>query len=133
MTDFNADHTWVLGGHSRGAAIATRLIERVESEFEGLVLIGTTHPRLDLSSLNLPVLKIGGTEDCVAPRARAEMVADSLPGSTRWEWIEGANHAQFGWYGRQLRDCAATISREQQQAEMTRIVDEFLSTHGSAS
>ena len=30
--------------------------------------------------------------------------------------IEGGNHTQFGWYGRQLRDRPATISREEQQA-----------------
>jgi hypothetical protein len=38
-----------------------------------------------------------------------------LPAATYWIEIEGGNHAQFGYYGMQLGDNRATISREQQQ------------------
>jgi pimeloyl-ACP methyl ester carboxylesterase len=109
---------WVLAGHSRGAAIATRLIEHEASAFRAVALIGTTHPQNDLSALPLPVVKIGGTRDCVAPRDRSEAAAANLPAETEWVWIEGANHAQFGWYGSQLGDCSASISRAEQQAEL---------------
>jgi hypothetical protein len=30
--------------------------------------------------------------------------------------VEGANHAQFGWYGEQGGDGVAAISRQEQQA-----------------
>lgn len=131
ISTVGADHSWVLGGHSKGAAIATRLIER--SDFQGLILLGTTHPRIDLSTLTVPVMKIGGTQDCVAPKERAEVAVDSLPAHTQWEWIKGANHAQFGWYGRQLMDCAATVSRVDQQAATVRLIHEFLTADRSAS
>ena len=40
-----------------------------------------------------------------------------LPADTRWDEIDGGNHAQFGWYGPQDGDGVATISREAQQAQ----------------
>jgi pimeloyl-ACP methyl ester carboxylesterase len=109
---------WVLGGHSRGAAIATRLTEWQPAAYRGLALIGTTHPRMDLSGLAVPVVKIGGTRDCVAPRERSEVGAANLPPDTEWRWIEGANHAQFGYYGPQLGDCRAEITRDEQQRQL---------------
>ncbi len=36
---------WVLGGHSRGAAIASRFAFYNSDLFSGLVLIGTSHPK----------------------------------------------------------------------------------------
>ena len=110
---------WALAGHSRGAAIASRLVAGNPTSFQGLALIGTTHPRVDLSHLTFPVLKIGGTRDCVADRDKAEAATPRLPAHTEWIWIEGANHAQFGWYGFQLGDCGPSITREEQQ-ERTR-------------
>ena len=37
------------------------------------------------------------------------------PNDVVWVEMEGANHAQFGWYGIQPGDGVATISREEQQ------------------
>jgi pimeloyl-ACP methyl ester carboxylesterase len=121
-----AERSWVLGGHSRGAAIATRVIEQEASSYRALALIGTTHPRNDLSRLALPVVKIGGTRDCVAPRDRSEAATANLPADTEWIWIEGANHAQFGWYGSQLGDCRASIPRTEQQSELLAAVRALL-------
>lgn len=120
------DLPWVLAGHSRGAAIATRIAARVPDEFQGLALLGTTHPKVDLSKLTVPVVKVGGTRDCVAPRADAERAAERLPPGTTWVWIEGANHAQFGFYGPQLGDCSATIPRAEQQSRASEVLIELL-------
>jgi len=40
--------------------------------------------------------------------------------------IAGGNHAQFGYYGTQLGDNSATISREEQQAETAVAILTFL-------
>jgi pimeloyl-ACP methyl ester carboxylesterase len=117
---------WVLAGHSRGAAIATRLIVQDAAAYRALALIGTTHPRNDLSALGIPVVKIGGTHDCVASREDSEAAAGNLPAATEWVWIDGANHAQFGWYGSQLGDCSAEIPRAVQQSELLRAVKDLL-------
>jgi pimeloyl-ACP methyl ester carboxylesterase len=111
------DHRWVLAGHSRGAALSARFAGEHPEAFAGLVLIGTTHPkRVSLANLTLPVTKIYGTRDCVADSAATLGNAHLLPAATRWVRLEGANHQQFGWYGSQLGDCAATITRATQQA-----------------
>jgi pimeloyl-ACP methyl ester carboxylesterase len=87
------------------------------------VLIGTSHPRdVDLSALTIPVTKIAGTRDGLATRAAVEGNRRLLPASTRWIWIEGGNHSQFGWYGFQPLDRRATIDAAAQRAIMTRAV-----------
>lgn len=106
----------MLAGHSRGGALAGTFASSYGSRLSGLIMIGTTHPRdHDLSSLTIPVLKIAGTRDCVADLDASRANAHNLPSSTRWVVIEGGNHAQFGYYGVQLGDCSAAISRENQQ------------------
>ena len=109
---------WIVGGHSRGAAIASRFASLHAESLDGLVLIGTSHPKeeaSDLSNTNLSVTKIYATNDGLASTDEVEANARYLPDDTKWVLIEGGNHSQFGYYGGQLGDNAATISREQQQ------------------
>ena len=114
----DSSRPWVLAGHSRGAALAARYMAEAGGPVAGLVLIATTHPKArSLATTAVPVTKIWGTRDCVAPPADMFANAALLPVATRWVRIEGANHAQFAHYGRQLGDCAASIPREVQQAE----------------
>lgn len=108
---------WILAGHSRGAALSAQLAGEHPTALAGLVLIGTTHPkRTSLAHLMMPVTKIYGTRDCVADPDTILEHASLLPSATHWVRIEGANHQQFGWYGAQLGDCSATISRATQHA-----------------
>jgi pimeloyl-ACP methyl ester carboxylesterase len=109
---------WVVGGHSRGAAIASRFAYLYGESFDGLILIGTSHPKeeaFDLSDATLAVTKIYATNDGLASMEEVEANARYLPEDTSWIQIEGGNHSQFGYYGFQLGDNAATISRERQQ------------------
>jgi surfactin synthase thioesterase subunit len=111
---------WVLSGHSRGAAIAARTVYGHEESFAGLILIGTSHPKeadYSLADAQLPATKIYGTEDGLASQSEIEAFRGYLPEHTIMTEIAGGNHAQFGYYGTQLGDNSATISREQQQAE----------------
>jgi pimeloyl-ACP methyl ester carboxylesterase len=120
---------WWLAGHSRGAALAARFAGAAPEAFAGLLLIGTTHPKeASLASLPIPVIKIYGTHDCVADSAAIFDNAHLLPPSTRFVRIEGANHQQFGFYGTQLGDCRATISREDQQAGTLEVLLAALAT-----
>lgn len=110
---------WVLAGHSRGGVVASRLAAGQPARMAGLVLIGTSHPRdVSLRGLRVPVTKIVGTRDGLASPAEVRANAGQLPPSTRWLWIEGGNHSQFGWYGFQPGDRRAPITREAQQAAM---------------
>jgi pimeloyl-ACP methyl ester carboxylesterase len=111
---------WVVGGHSRGGMLASEFGYLHPNRVAGLILIGTTHPRdRDLSGFRYPVTKIMGSLDGVAPVAKSKENAHWLPPQTKMVTIEGANHAQFGYYRYQLMDGTAAISREEQQRQLT--------------
>ena len=109
----------VVAGHSKGAVVASRVAADDPEGLSGLVIIGSSHPRdHDLSSLRIPVTKIVGTRDGLASPARVRENASLLPPQTRWLWIEGANHSQFGWYGFQPMDRRPRIDAATQRATM---------------
>ncbi len=118
---------WVLTGHSRGARMALAFARANESDLAGLVLVGSSHPReISHAQLNLPIMKIYGTKDGLASPAEVEQYKHNLPDHTQWVRIEGGNHAQFGWYGNQLGDDTATITREAQQEQLVEALVSFL-------
>jgi pimeloyl-ACP methyl ester carboxylesterase len=107
---------WAVAGHSMGGAIAAQFVHEEPKRFRGLILLGTTHPRdFDLSAFGGDVTKVYGTEDRVAKHAQSEANKKLLPAGTTWVEVKGGNHAQFGYYGTQIGDGKAVISRESQQ------------------
>ena len=120
LADRTVTSRWVLAGHSLGGALACRIARADPESIEALVLIATTHPKVDdLSGLGRPTTKIYGSRDGIAPPEDVRANAQLLPESTRWVLLDGANHSQFGHYGHQFLDGRAAISRERQQ-ERTR-------------
>lgn len=106
----------LVAGHSLGAALACRVVAEHPGAADALALVATTHPkRHDLSGLSIPVTKIVGDVDGVAPLAKVSANRPLLPAHTRLVTIEGANHVQFAHYGHQLLDGRATIPRDEQQ------------------
>ena len=123
----NTPPTWVIAGHSRGAVVASALASQRRTGFAGLVVIGSSHPRdVDLSGLRVPVTKVVGTRDGLASPGEVEANRDKLPAHTRWVWIEGGNHSQFGWYAFQPGDHRATIGANVQRTLMTDAVLDML-------
>jgi pimeloyl-ACP methyl ester carboxylesterase len=118
------DCAWMLAGHSRGARHALEVARALPAgRIASVVLIGSTHPRdSDYAQLRIPVLKILASEDGVAPLAESMTSRELLPPGTRFEVIDGGNHAQFGYYGYQLWDRPATITREQQHDRTAELV-----------
>lgn len=112
----DAVNHWVVAGHSRGGALAAEFVKDENKLVDGLILIGTTHPKeFDLSNLDIDISKIFATNDGLASEQEIIDYAKNLPADTHWVKIEGGNHAQFGYYGFQLGDNKATISRTEQQ------------------
>jgi hypothetical protein len=128
------ERRWVVAGHSLGGALAARMAESDPGRVSALALVGTTHPKnRDLSRLRVPVTKIYGTNDGVAPAQKVLANRGLLPAHTKWVPIAGGNHSQFGHYGRQLFDGGATITRDTQQRIVRTELLELLRTVGRAA
>jgi len=118
---------YILAGHSQGAKMAAQFVYENPTLIDKLILIGTTHPRdISLASSTIPIMKIYGSKDGVADEKSIMDNKPKLPATAKFVKIDGANHAQFGYYGFQLGDNTATISREQQQAETLKDIMEFV-------
>lgn len=116
---------WVVGGHSLGGSMAANFVYKNPAVVDGLALWASypagSNP---LTEFDLPVLSIYGTEDMGLEGIEASK--GLLPLQTQWVVIEGGNHAQFGWYGPQPGDGQASISREEQQAQIIEATLTFL-------
>jgi hypothetical protein len=108
--------SWVVGGHSLGGTMAAQFAFENPSKIKGLVL-WAAYPAsgTNLSKSNLLVTTIHGSNDGLVSTAQIDDSLKLLPSSTVRVEIAGGNHAQFGWYGDQAGDNAATITREAQQ------------------
>jgi len=128
MAAFPEIGRWAVGGHSLGGAMAARFAYRHPNLVQGLVL-WAAYPAStdDLSGRTLAVVSVYGTLDGLATGDKIAASRPLLPGNTHWVAIEGGNHAQFGWYGPQSGDGAATISRQEQQQQIVGATLELLS------
>ncbi len=121
--------TWIAAGHSLGGTMAARFAEANPGQFRGVIFLGS-YP-LAASQLNdsgLAVISVYGTLDGVSEPREVRAAEHVLPANTVWVAIEGGNHAQFGYYGDQSGDNAATISREEQQRQTAAAIISFLSS-----
>lgn len=112
---------WVMAGHSRGGALAARFVQADPAQIDALILIGTTHPKVaefSLAASSVPVTKLYATRDGIADAASVLANRQLLPPTTAFVPITGGNHSQFGYYGFQLLDQHATISRAEQQRQL---------------
>ena len=111
---------WTIAGHSLGGSMAAQYVHDNPTKIEGLVLLAAYPPSgVDLSELNLAVTTIHGSNDGLVSTKQIDDSLKQLPSSTIRVEIAGGNHAQFGWYGSQSGDNQATITREQQQNQIT--------------
>lgn len=118
---------WALGGHSLGGAMAAHFAHDHPGEVQGLSLWASYPAEGDnLASGSLAVTSIYGTRDGLATHQKVDASRKLLPTGTRYVPIEGGNHAQFGWYGPQDGDNAATTSREDQQKQVTSATEQLL-------
>lgn len=118
---------WVIGGHSLGGAMAAQYAARNPDKVSAVILWASYPPGSDpLTDFPGPVLSIYGTVDMGLDGILASK--NLLPPDTQWVVIEGGNHAQIGWYGPQPGDGQASISREEQQAQIIDATVAFLRT-----
>ncbi len=118
---------WIVGGHSLGGALASRMAHNHADKLSGLILVGTTHPKVDdLSGLTFPVMKVYGALDGIAPLHKIQKNKPLLPEQTIYAQIDGGNHSQFANYAWQLLDGTPSISRVEQQSKVRERIFTFL-------
>ncbi len=110
-TDFSYDH-WYVGGHSLGGAMAASYAGKHSEKVAGVLLCAA------YSTVKLPdsmkVVSVYGSCDQVLKKDSYEKYKNNLPAGSKEILLEGGNHGQFGDYGHQKGDGAATMSGEEQ-------------------
>lgn len=117
--------SWYIVGHSLGGAMASNYVSKNEGKVDGIVLLGA-YPSSDLSSLDIRMLSIYGTEDKILNRESFEENKKNEPQDTRYYEIKGGNHAYYGSYGEQDKDGSASISPQEQQDITLREIVSFI-------
>ncbi|NOH03868.1 MAG: alpha/beta hydrolase [Chloroflexi bacterium] len=104
---------WFIGGHSLGGVVASSYaVSHVE--IRGLVLWASTPGDDAVILRGTDTISIFGTHDGLFTRKDVDDSRALLPADTVFVPIDGGNHSQFGSYGLQEGDEAATISPEEQ-------------------
>ncbi len=111
---------WYIGGHSLGGAMASSYASKHKDKFKGLILLGA-YIYGDYSAKD--ALTIYGTFN--------SNLEKNINYTENIVVIEGGNHAQFGNYGEQKGDPAATISGEKQQDIAVSAILNFIKTRQS--
>lgn len=106
---------WFIGGHSMGGAMASSYAAGHGDKVKGLVLLGA-YIYGDVSPRD--ALTVYGTLN--------SDLENHIDYTENIFIIQGGNHAQFGNYGEQKGDPAATISREEQQNIAVEAITEFI-------
>ena len=120
--------SWILAGHSMGGLTASGYADDHRDTVDGLLLLAAYTNR-DMSDADLPVLAIIGDADGVMNKELYDERLAWNPADFEEHIIPGANHAQYGDYGKQPRDNDATISAEEQQMRTAEIVLDWLHRH----
>jgi hypothetical protein len=109
---------WAIGGHSLGGAMAGQYASTHPDAIDGLAL-WAAYPNGDLSDrADLAALSIWGSLDGGAERFGSDDTKATLPPDTHFVVIDGGNHEQMGDFTGQPNDPPATITRDQQQAQV---------------
>ena len=112
---------------SAGGAAAVMYAARSEVQIDGMFLwLAYGSPDDDLSASSLPVLSVFGTNDGVTTLDEIDTSKLTLPETTLYVELQGANHAQFGYYGDQDRDFMSDIAQEDQHQLYTSAVAHFV-------
>lgn len=107
--EFTDIHTWYIGGHSLGGAMAASYIADHVSDYNGLILLGAYSAK-NISTSGLKVLSIYGSQDKVLDKEKYEKNKVNLPADYKEYVIYGGCHSYYGMYGHQEGDGIPTIT-----------------------
>lgn len=117
----------VLAGHSLGGVMASRFTAKHSQIVSGIIFLASYPDKKgDLRVANTPTLSITASNDRVLNQENYEKSKEYLPENLTYAVIDGGNHSGFGSYGLQKKDGQPAISSEEQQQEISSIIDDWL-------
>ena len=115
---------YVLCGHSLGGVVASSYMAHSQKG-DGLILLAG-YPTENITK---PTLSIYGSNDGNLNKKSYDEAKPLMSNMTE-HVIDGGNHAQFGYYGKQSGDNEANITPENQQNQTVGTILEFISKLG---
>ena len=119
-------HRWYMMGHSLGGVIASQYVAEHQTEYEGIIFLGS-YPDKDLSGSSLKMLSIYGGNDEVLNKDKYENSKTKWPVHNQEYVISGGCHAYFGMYGAQKGDGTPSITNEEQIDMASNVIVDYLS------
>ena len=116
--------SWYIGGHSLGGSMAASYAAKNASAYDGLVLLAS-YSTADLSSAEMNVISIYGSEDGVLNMEKYAANKVNLPALFEEHIIDGGCHAGFGSYGPQDGDGVPTLAGDAQIEETVLLLTDF--------
>jgi pimeloyl-ACP methyl ester carboxylesterase len=133
ITDHPEVPRWAIGGHSLGGSMAAQFEIDHPGTTTGIVFLAAYPPSDKLAASTMDALVLYASEDGLIPAEDWKTYKPRFPIVTRWQLIQGGNHAGFGWYGEQKGDHPAAISLQVQTEQIVQSIDEFLKSIDYAS
>jgi len=126
------DESFVIGGHSLGGSFAARFASEHSEKLKGIYFLASYADETgSVKDTDLSVLQITGTADGVLNREAWESAKTNLPADTLYVSVEGANHGQFGSYGKQKGDNDPTIDEEEQLQKVVHAIEDWIAEMNS--
>ena len=113
-----------LMGHSLGGVCAAMNLEKTTLDYEGIIFLAA-YPSHKIDD-KYKALSIYGSEDHVMNLKEYTANSSYFPSGYVTKVIEGANHANYGYYGKQKGDGVALLTREQQIDITINYVKDFI-------
>lgn len=117
MLAFPEIKQWAVAGHSLGGVAASSFASAHPDRVQGIAF-WASYPAGDMHTFPGAVVSISGSNDGLSTPDKIQASKANLTPQAVYVVIDGGNHSQFGYYGAQDGDNAATITREQQQAQI---------------
>lgn len=119
----NSNYThYYMAGHSLGGAMAGTYVNRTDNNIDGLIYL-SAHTNV---GTNVPILSIRGTNDGIINLTSYQEAKSLIKNNFKEIIIDGGNHAQFGYYGKQSGDGQASITAKSQQDQSADAIIEFI-------
>lgn len=104
---------WYIMGHSLGGVVAGMYANENENKITGLILLAS-YPTKKIKD-DIKMLSIYGSLDGVLNIEKYNESKKYWSTNSKEYIIDGGNHANFGYYGKQNKDNDSKITKEEQQ------------------